>query len=47
LHYDLGIQNAQIIATGGIYPANVYCSNGKIVATAQPVTVRRVSSFLA
>ncbi|MDA4131195.1 MAG: amidohydrolase family protein [Thaumarchaeota archaeon] len=32
MNYDLVIQNSQIVTTGGIFPANVYCSNGKIDA---------------
>jgi dihydroorotase-like cyclic amidohydrolase len=32
VHYDLGIQDAKIVTTGGIFPANVYCSDGKIDA---------------
>ncbi len=32
LHYDLGIRDAKIVTSGGIFPANIYCSQGKIDA---------------
>jgi len=30
MKFDIGILNAKVVSTAGIYPANVFCSDGKI-----------------
>src|ERR1700680_3200391 len=46
LQYDLGIQSAQVITTGGIFPANVYCSNGKIDALTSVSDLRSADKII-
>jgi len=46
LHYDLGIQNAQIVTTDGIFPANVYCSKGKIDALTSVSDLRTADKMI-